>query len=149
MDGLLGWTTPFIWTMPGLPLADFPVPFPEGLPADGLLVAALPLTAFLRDMSQDFIVCLFLKKKTILNRHKQTKSKSNRNLRKVGPKSWSSEEVKSGDFFHLCVKRMFLDTFPLKVGVNLSQIAVASVVDLPLPALDRLLFPGQQLQHCA
>lgn len=44
---------------------------------------------------------------------------------------------------------MFLDTFPLKVGVNLSQIAVASVVDLPLPALDRLLFPGQQLQHCA
>lgn len=54
MEGLLGWTTPFIWTMPGLLLVAFPVPFPPGLPAEGLLVAALPLTAFLRDIFQDF-----------------------------------------------------------------------------------------------
>lgn len=54
MEGLLGWTTPFIWTMPGLLFVAFPVPFPAGLPAEGLLVAALPLTAFLRDIFQDF-----------------------------------------------------------------------------------------------
>lgn len=53
MEGLLGWTTPFICTMPGLLLDAFPVPFPAGLPAEGLLVAALPLTAFLRDIPQD------------------------------------------------------------------------------------------------
>lgn len=50
MEGLLGWTTPFIWTMPGLLLVAFPVPFPVGLPAEGLLVAAFPFKAFLRDM---------------------------------------------------------------------------------------------------
>lgn len=59
MEGLLGWTTPFIWTMHGLLLAAFPVPFLAGLPADGLLVAALLLTAFLRDISQDFKTYLY------------------------------------------------------------------------------------------
>lgn len=43
-------------TMAGLLLGPLPAPFPVGLPAEGLLFAALPLAAFLRDMSQDFSV---------------------------------------------------------------------------------------------
>lgn len=52
--------------MPGLPLAAFPVPLPVGLPADGLLLAALPLAAFLRDISRNS------KLPVNLNRSKQT-----------------------------------------------------------------------------
>lgn len=51
MGGLLGCTTPFIWTMPGLPLTVFPVLLPAGLSLDGLLLlAVLPLSPFLRDI---------------------------------------------------------------------------------------------------
>lgn len=59
MEGLLGWTTPFIWTIPGLLLAALPELLPAGLPEDGLLLAALPLAAFLRDIcSRDVIIKL-------------------------------------------------------------------------------------------
>lgn len=78
----------------------FPGPFPGGAArgrAAGRCFAFDCLLA--RHVSRFYSLFVSLKKKTILNRHKQTKSKSNRNLRKVGLKSWSSEEVKSGDFF--------------------------------------------------
>lgn len=58
MGGLLGCTTPFIWTMPGLLLAGFPVLFPVGLSVDGLLLAALPRSPFLRDIAPSVSVDL-------------------------------------------------------------------------------------------
>ena len=141
MDGLLGWTTPFIWTMAGLLRAAFPV----GLPVAGLLDAALPLADFLRDISQDFL--LFKKKKN--PREFQVKQKTI----KTGKKNKTRRDCKSlhrrgscqvvKKEIHLRVKRTLP---PPEHLATQEHNAVASAVVEPLPAADRLLSSGSCLR---
>lgn len=107
MEGLLGWTTPFIWTMPGLLLVAFPVPFPAGLPAEGLLVAAFPFKAFLRDMFQD-LRSIFMKPAS--SKQQPKLNDLGRICVRNGLKSCGREEVQFGWFFHLRVGNMFLNS---------------------------------------
>lgn len=154
MEGLLGWTTPFIWTMPGLLLAAFPVPFPAGLPADGLLVAALPLAAFLRD--------IFSRLPNYLNESVLKKTKISpesvcarwvQGWKVAGEENFNSQIYFFSFFFSPApwthVPR-HLSTQSRGEIVPMCKNALASVVVQPLPApSDSLLFPGQQPQHCA